>query len=300
MLTQKAVSNRELFCETISGILSSSSRSGTIARQINPRPCRAMKLIASGVIFSAAMVRSPSFSRSSSSTTITILPARMAAMASSTRAKGREQSSRLLITWSRCLMCAPESPLPFSPNGLRTVPSFGFGIRYAEHETRCRRQNVADARVHHAEMRVLWCVWSYEPGSAGEVRILRVILKRAVRIAFPERLQPVECDLLNGSVVGVRRARSAIADDRARGRGIRGVHEKIPPEIIRAVITSERGSWTRYPLKAGGSCSGMHQRRRDVGSRGVRTNNQLRSVSHQVARAAVAPKRIAKQQEISE
>src|SRR5262245_35986135 len=47
-----------------------------------------MKLIASGVIFSAAIVRSPSFSRSSSSTTMTILPARIASMASSMRAKG--------------------------------------------------------------------------------------------------------------------------------------------------------------------------------------------------------------------
>src|SRR3990172_8279921 len=42
-----------------------------------------MKLIASGVTNSAASVRSPSFSRSSSSTRITILPARMSAMASS-------------------------------------------------------------------------------------------------------------------------------------------------------------------------------------------------------------------------
>src|ERR1700722_811300 len=197
-------------------------------------------------------------------------------------------------------MCAPASPLPFSPNGLQTVPSFVFGIRYAKHEARCRRQNVTDACVHHAEMRILWRVRSYEPRSAGEVRILRVILKRAVSIALPECLQPVECNLLNGSVVGVGGARCAIPNDRPRGRGIRGVREKIAPEIIRAVVKSESGSWTRYPLKAGGSCSGMHQRRRDVGSRGVRTNNQLRSVRHQVARAAVAPKRIAKQQEISE
>ena len=35
-----------------------------------------MKLIACGVAFSAAMMRSPSFSRSASSVTITILPAR--------------------------------------------------------------------------------------------------------------------------------------------------------------------------------------------------------------------------------
>src|SRR5659263_435577 len=42
-----------------------------------------MKLIASGVTNSAARVRSPSFSRSSSSTRMTILPSRMSAMASS-------------------------------------------------------------------------------------------------------------------------------------------------------------------------------------------------------------------------
>src|SRR5713101_4240519 len=47
-----------------------------------------MKFTASGVIFSAAIVRSPSFSRSSSSTTITIRPARIAATASSMEANG--------------------------------------------------------------------------------------------------------------------------------------------------------------------------------------------------------------------
>ena len=77
-----------VFCDTISGISSSSSRSGVIDRQISPRPYRAMKLIASGVTFSAAIVRSPSFSRSSSSTTMIIRPARMASTASSMRANG--------------------------------------------------------------------------------------------------------------------------------------------------------------------------------------------------------------------
>ena len=77
-----------VFSLTISGISSSSSRSGVIDRQIRPRPYRAMKLIASGVTFSAAIVRSPSFSRSSSSTTMIIRPARMASTASSIRANG--------------------------------------------------------------------------------------------------------------------------------------------------------------------------------------------------------------------
>src|SRR5258708_28798436 len=41
-----------------------------------------MKLMISGVTFSAAIVRSPSFSRSSSSTTTTIFPSRMSSIAS--------------------------------------------------------------------------------------------------------------------------------------------------------------------------------------------------------------------------
>src|SRR3970282_1581442 len=53
---------------------------------MSPRPKRAMKLICAGVIFWAATVRSPSFSRSSSSTTMIIRPWRIASTASSIEA----------------------------------------------------------------------------------------------------------------------------------------------------------------------------------------------------------------------
>jgi hypothetical protein len=88
----KAVSKAEVFSDTMAGIWSWSRRALMMGRQIRPRPWVAMKLIASGVTFSAAMVRSPSFSRSSSSTTITILPCWMSRMASSILAKGAEGS----------------------------------------------------------------------------------------------------------------------------------------------------------------------------------------------------------------
>src|ERR1700693_2580393 len=58
-----------------------------MARQISPRPYLAMKLIASGVTFSAASVRSPSFSRSSSSTTTIMRPARISSIAAGTSTK---------------------------------------------------------------------------------------------------------------------------------------------------------------------------------------------------------------------
>src|SRR3954468_14855376 len=51
-------------------------RSSVSAREISPRPCVAMKFIASGVALSAGTKRSPSFSRSLLSTSITILPFR--------------------------------------------------------------------------------------------------------------------------------------------------------------------------------------------------------------------------------
>jgi len=96
METVKAVPKRERLSCTIIGMRSSSSRCPMIGRQISPRPYLAMKLMASGVTFSAAMHRSPSFSRSSSSTMITNFPARKSSMASSTVAKGMATSSTML------------------------------------------------------------------------------------------------------------------------------------------------------------------------------------------------------------
>src|SRR5712692_9592107 len=54
-----------------------------------------MKAMSAGVTFSAAMVRSPSFSRSSSSHTITMRPARMSSSASSMVANGRSANPLL-------------------------------------------------------------------------------------------------------------------------------------------------------------------------------------------------------------
>ena len=105
--TQNAVSKRVEFRSTISGISSLSSRSPVIGRQIRPRPCLAMKLIASGVTFSAAIVRSPSFSRSSSSTTMTISPRRIAATASSTAANGPDCAPFAILICAFCAFCGP-------------------------------------------------------------------------------------------------------------------------------------------------------------------------------------------------
>ena len=57
--TEKAVPSRAVFSPTICGKSSSARRDSVIGTQIRPHPYRAMKLIASGVIFSAAIVKSP-------------------------------------------------------------------------------------------------------------------------------------------------------------------------------------------------------------------------------------------------
>src|SRR4051812_34080160 len=72
---------------TIASRSSSRARSEVIGAQMNPEVWWRKNAIFSGVANSAAMIRSPSFSRSSSSTTTTISPLPMAATASSISAK---------------------------------------------------------------------------------------------------------------------------------------------------------------------------------------------------------------------
>ena len=69
-----AVPCTDVLMGDISGRCNSSQRCSVSVKQINPRPYLDMKLMASGEIFSAAMVRSPSFSRSSSSTSTIMRP----------------------------------------------------------------------------------------------------------------------------------------------------------------------------------------------------------------------------------
>src|SRR6478672_8151087 len=86
--TVNAVRWLSVLSATMSGRRSSSRRGPSTGMQITPLVWRIMNAIASGVIASAAMMRSPSFSRSASSTTITISPRAMAATAFSISVKG--------------------------------------------------------------------------------------------------------------------------------------------------------------------------------------------------------------------
>jgi hypothetical protein len=87
ILTVKLVPIDALLLVTINGKLRRFTVSASRGRQISPRPYFAMKLIICGVTASAAQIRSPSFSRSSSSTTTIISLRLMALIASSMELK---------------------------------------------------------------------------------------------------------------------------------------------------------------------------------------------------------------------
>ena len=72
-----------MFASTIGASFSRSETSGRIGMHSWPRPCVIMKLTISGVTFSAAQMKSPSFSRSSASTTMTTSPRPIASIAAS-------------------------------------------------------------------------------------------------------------------------------------------------------------------------------------------------------------------------
>ncbi len=90
MLTVNAVERRDSLPCAISGRPSASTRRRDSARQIRPRPCLAMKLIASALQCSAGMTRSPSFSRLSSSTRMNIRPALASSTISSIELRNSE------------------------------------------------------------------------------------------------------------------------------------------------------------------------------------------------------------------
>src|SRR5580765_5703240 len=107
--TVKLVPWRERFCSTIGLRPRRSACDSVIDMQISPRPCLARKLIFSGVTNSAANTRSPSFSRSSSSTRMTISPARIAATISAIglmAAGSRHQPILLLLLGGAALVLA--------------------------------------------------------------------------------------------------------------------------------------------------------------------------------------------------
>src|ERR671910_86602 len=105
----KAVPIREALWVTICGMSRRSTISSAIGRQIRPRPWGGLKLMSSAVTSSAGLGRGPSFSRSSSSHTMTILPCLMSSTISSMGLKGI--SGTPLEGWKSPYQARLEQPL---------------------------------------------------------------------------------------------------------------------------------------------------------------------------------------------
>ncbi len=125
--TVNGVEKRAVLTGAMSESPSASRRPAGRETQIRPRASLAMKLTSPAVAFSAAMTKSPSFSRSSSSTTTTIFPARIARRALSMSAKERFMSG--LRPARACRGSRPaapdigqEDPLPGSRRSFLGIP----------------------------------------------------------------------------------------------------------------------------------------------------------------------------------
>src|SRR5258708_20411160 len=90
--------------------------------------------------------------------------------------------------------------------------------------------------IKHGEVGILRIARTDKPGSASQIRILDVSLQGPVPGVLPECLQPIEGELLNGTVVGIRRPGTAVADDCSRVRCVGSVGKEIPTEVIRALL----------------------------------------------------------------
>ena len=86
-VTVYAVPRRSWLVWYIGGSSNRSASASVSGAQMNPEVWRTMKAISSGVARSAAKIRSPSFSRSASSTTTTARPTATSAIAHSTPAR---------------------------------------------------------------------------------------------------------------------------------------------------------------------------------------------------------------------
>src|SRR5579864_7059741 len=174
--------------------------SGDIARQTMPQALCIMKLIASGVTFSAATMRSPSFSRYSSSTKTIMRPARKSKMASSIVQNSSRDSFSAMVCPRGCSSnytpkahgrksVGPNRRLPFF---LRATPRIGLVLDYPKEPSMA---GTADALVvettrltkiyQNRQIAINDVSLTIEPGNvlgllgpngAGKTTLLRLIL----------------------------------------------------------------------------------------------------------------------------
>src|SRR5438270_487111 len=151
------VSLRSVICRK----LSSSQRVSVRQRQMRQRPSLVMKLTASGVANWAAIVRSPSFSRSAASTTTTNFPWRMSSIASSIVAKALRSSICMaaIVAWPvrRSLIAGPHETLDVLREHVHLEIDLATGVQVAQRRDlqrvwhQCDDEGAVLAEFRHGE-----------------------------------------------------------------------------------------------------------------------------------------------------
>ena len=123
-----------------------------------------MKLIISGVIFSAATVRSPSFSRSSSSTTTSILPARKSSSASGMEAKAMYLFCRTTKKARKCPRLRRGNCGEFASRRFPYTTRFGTDIVDRRHKLTVSEANLAEmSGALHISQRLMQLIEGEHP-----------------------------------------------------------------------------------------------------------------------------------------
>src|SRR6202051_1503084 len=98
-------------------------------------------------------------------------------------------------------------------------------------------------------MRVLRRAGGDKPRITTYKGILGVVLEGSVSFALPESADHIESCFLNGSVICGGGTRPAKPDDRAGSGGVRGVREKIPPIVVKPVVSRHGSLRVHDPLE---------------------------------------------------
>src|SRR5260370_41787928 len=102
-------------------------------------------------------------------------------------------------------------------------------------------------------------------------------------------MQPIEGDLLNGSVVYVGGAGPAKPNNLSGVHGIRSVWEEVASEIVCGVINCERLFGGHSPFETGRARARMHHRNTDVSTGRDREKDKLMYRSLSVVTSDGAP-----------
>src|SRR5205085_800693 len=130
--------------------------------------------------------------------------------------------------------------------------------------------------------------------------VLRQALDRAEARIGPERMADVDGGFLELAVGAVRRVRAAEADERRDDQRAGRILERVRYEPLLAVVAGDDRVGIDPPFGADQEGLRFDGLQRNVGARGVRLDDEVRTVAAEIPAAALAPEGVADQVETFE